>query len=68
MYSVLARRPAASSSSSRGGRAPEVAIHKSLRYPFSLTFYDGAPDLEISLQEFEVFALDRLVVLKVRVQ
>lgn len=41
---------------------PEV-VRRS-RYPTRLMLYDVAPDLEVSIEEFETFALDRLQVLK----
>ncbi|KAJ1877003.1 DNA primase subunit pri2, partial [Kickxella alabastrina] len=42
--------------------APEV-VRRS-RYPSRLTVYSDAPDLEVSIEEFETFALDRLQVLR----
>lgn len=44
-------------------RQAEVAIHRH-EYPCALNFYNSPPDLEITLSEFETFALDRLQVLK----
>ncbi|KAJ2341905.1 DNA primase subunit pri2, partial [Coemansia sp. RSA 2618] len=41
---------------------PEVVRHS--RYPTRLTMYDTAPSLEVSIEEFETFALDRLQVLR----
>ncbi|KAI3637636.1 hypothetical protein MIR68_004285 [Amoeboaphelidium protococcarum] len=38
-------------------------ITASLEYPARLTMYKDAPSLEISLEEFELFAVDRLKVL-----
>ncbi|KAJ1752015.1 DNA primase subunit pri2, partial [Coemansia sp. RSA 1821] len=45
-----------------GGAAPEVVRHS--QYPTRLTMYDTAPALEVSIEEFETFALDRLQVLR----
>ncbi|KAJ1840759.1 DNA primase subunit pri2 [Coemansia sp. RSA 2611] len=42
--------------------APEVVRHS--RYPARLSMYDAAPALEVSIEEFETFALDRLQVLR----
>ncbi|KAJ2723531.1 DNA primase subunit pri2 [Coemansia sp. Benny D115] len=44
------------------GAAAEV-VRRS-RYPSRLSVYNEAPDLEVSIEEFETFALDRLQVLK----
>ncbi|KAJ1651689.1 DNA primase subunit pri2, partial [Coemansia sp. RSA 25] len=41
---------------------PEV-VRRS-RYPCRLTMYSEAPDVEVSIEEFEAFALDRLQVLR----
>ncbi|KAJ3016303.1 hypothetical protein HKX48_004117 [Thoreauomyces humboldtii] len=57
--------PAASTSV--GGALNEVARHSDARlgpYPFSLNFYLTPPPYELTLIEFETFALDRLQVLK----
>ncbi|KAJ2744364.1 DNA primase subunit pri2 [Coemansia sp. BCRC 34301] len=43
-------------------RVPEV-VRRS-RYPCRLTMYSEAPDVEVSIEEFEAFALDRLQVLR----
>ncbi|KAJ2126172.1 DNA primase subunit pri2 [Coemansia sp. RSA 720] len=45
-----------------GDTAPEVVRHS--RYPARLSLYDTAPALEVSIEEFETFALDRLQVLR----
>ncbi|KAJ1918086.1 DNA primase subunit pri2 [Mycoemilia scoparia] len=45
-----------------GGRAPEVITHSG--YPHRLQMYNKPPELEITIEEFESFALDRLQVLK----
>ncbi|KAJ1906369.1 DNA primase subunit pri2 [Coemansia sp. IMI 209127] len=42
--------------------APEV-VRRS-RYPSRLSVYSDPPDLEVSIEEFETFALDRLQVLR----
>ncbi|KAJ1940604.1 DNA primase subunit pri2 [Linderina macrospora] len=41
---------------------PEVVRHS--RYPHRLSVYSEPPDMEVSIEEFETFALDRLQVLK----
>ncbi|ORX72886.1 DNA primase large subunit [Linderina pennispora] len=41
---------------------PEVVRHS--RYPHRLSVYSDPPELEVSIEEFESFALDRLQVLK----
>ncbi|KAJ2503779.1 DNA primase subunit pri2 [Coemansia sp. RSA 2049] len=45
-----------------GSAAPEV-VRRS-RYPTRLTVYNEPPELEVSIEEFEGFALDRLQVLR----
>ncbi|KAJ2082057.1 DNA primase subunit pri2 [Coemansia sp. RSA 988] len=45
-----------------GGDAQEVVRHS--RYATRLTLYERAPELEVSVEEFEAFALDRLQVLR----
>ncbi|KAJ1735584.1 DNA primase subunit pri2 [Coemansia biformis] len=46
----------------RDNAAPEVVRHS--RYPSRLSVYADAPELEVSIEEFETFALDRLQVLR----
>ncbi|KAJ2795841.1 DNA primase subunit pri2, partial [Coemansia guatemalensis] len=48
--------------SGSGGDAQEVVRHS--RYAARLTLYERAPELEVSIEEFEAFALDRLQVLR----
>ncbi|KAJ2767461.1 DNA primase subunit pri2, partial [Coemansia nantahalensis] len=46
----------------REDAAPELVRHS--RYPTRLSVYTDAPELEVSIEEFETFALDRLQVLR----
>ncbi|GJE90839.1 DNA primase large subunit [Phanerochaete sordida] len=43
--------------------AVEVEKHSPLRYPHRLNFYDQPPQGEITIEEFEICALDRLRIL-----
>ncbi|KIM49198.1 hypothetical protein M413DRAFT_438363 [Hebeloma cylindrosporum] len=42
---------------------PQVANHGLLKYPFRLNFYDEPPLFDVTIEEFETCALDRLRIL-----
>ncbi|KAJ2782559.1 DNA primase subunit pri2 [Coemansia javaensis] len=59
---MFSQRPAKRGSGGDDDAAPEVVRHS--RYPARLSVYAEPPALEVSVEEFETFALDRLQVLR----
>lgn len=53
-----ARQATASTSTLKG--APEVTRHASRKFPHRLNFYTAPPLEEITLEDFETWAIDRL--------
>jgi DNA primase large subunit len=62
MYSSAAHRTTTASATfaSGSGSAPEVALFSSKKFPFKLSFYQQSPLDEVTLEQFEEWALDRL--------
>ncbi|KAJ2158775.1 DNA primase subunit pri2 [Coemansia sp. RSA 552] len=50
--------------SQKSGRTAAGEVVRHTRYPERLTLYTAPPTLEVSVEEFEAFALDRLQVLR----
>ncbi|KAJ2443903.1 DNA primase subunit pri2 [Coemansia sp. RSA 2337] len=48
----------------QGDQAAVPEVVRRSRYPCRLSMYGDAPDVEVSIEEFETFALDRLQVLR----
>lgn len=47
--------------SAQPGYAPEVKVYfKDEKWPLRLNFYDQPPDQEMTVEEFETWAIDRL--------
>ncbi|KAF9457162.1 eukaryotic and archaeal DNA primase, large subunit-domain-containing protein [Collybia nuda] len=43
--------------------SPQVSNHGTLLYPYRLNFYDTPPMYDVTVEEFEIYALDRLRIL-----
>ncbi|KAJ1561966.1 hypothetical protein HK096_002657, partial [Nowakowskiella sp. JEL0078] len=59
------KRKQTASTQNVGNPSGEVKVHsRNVKYPYRLNFYHSPPDGEITLDDFELMALDRLRVLK----